>query len=139
MFVPFWIAPYFHKELIRKLQIPGTKFVISMNTIIKKEQMELIVRFWDNQKIKVVSRYLNSQFHGHTRASDLLQSFKLALSKVNGANLIQNSMDGLKHQHLNSFWQLEPSLILNSSFSHPVVSTWFMLLSCLVLMILDEN
>ena len=56
--------------------------------------MDIIVRFWDKKKNKVSSRYLNSQFLGHTRAADLLQKFREALGKLNLANLIQVSMDG---------------------------------------------
>ena len=40
--------------------------------------MDLIVRFWDNQKNRIVTRYLDSQFLGHTRAADLLERFKFA-------------------------------------------------------------
>jgi len=86
----FGIAPYFHGELMKLLQEQGTMYVISfdesLNKVIQKEQMDLIVRFWDVQKNKVVSRYIDSQFRGHTRATDLLHSFKLALQKLNPAN-----------------------------------------------------
>ncbi|XP_048580627.1 uncharacterized protein LOC116610226 [Nematostella vectensis] len=94
----FGIAPFFHDELMKRLQEQGTMYVISfdesLNKVIQKEQMDLIVRFWDVQKNKVVSRYIDSQFLGHTRAADLLQSFKLGLQKLNPANLVQVSMDG---------------------------------------------
>ena len=66
----------------------------SLNNVLQKEQMDIIVRFWDKKKNKVSSRYLNSQFLGHTRAADLLQKFSEALGKLNLANLIQVSMDG---------------------------------------------
>ena len=79
----FGIAPYFHGELMQKIQEQGTMYVISfdesLNKVIQKEQMDLIVRFWDIKKNRVVSRYIDSQFLGHTRAVDLLESFKLAL------------------------------------------------------------
>ena len=82
---------------MKKLQVPGTKYVISfdesLNKVLQKEQMDIIVRFWDKEKNKVSSRYLNSQFLGHTRAADLLQKFREALGKLNLANLIQVSMD----------------------------------------------
>ena len=96
--INFGLAPYFKEKLMKKLQVPGTKYVISfdesLNKVLQKEQMDLIVRFWDKEKNKVSSRYLNSQFLGHTRAADLLQKFSEALGKLNLANLIQNSMDG---------------------------------------------
>ena len=96
--INFGLAPYFKEKLMKKLQVPGTKYVISfdesLNKVLQKEQMDLIVRFWDKEKNKVSSRYLNSQFLGHTRAADLLQKFSEALGKLNLANLIQVSMDG---------------------------------------------
>ena len=55
--------------------------------------MDLILRFWDTEENKVSSRYLTSQFLSHTKAADLLQKFKEALSKLNLANFIQVSMD----------------------------------------------
>ena len=71
---------------MKKLQVPGTKYVISfdesLNKVLQKEQMDIIVRFWDKEKNKVSSRYLNSQFLGHTRAADLLQKFREALGKL---------------------------------------------------------
>ena len=66
----------------------------SLNKVLQKEQMDIIVRFWDKEKNKVSSRFLNSQFLGHTRAADLLQKLSEALGKLNLANLIHFSMDG---------------------------------------------
>ena len=142
MFISFGIARYFHKELIRKLEIPGTKFLISfdesINTIIKKEQMNSIAWFWDNlKKRRLYLRCLNFQFLGNTRASesDLLQSFKLALSKVN-SKFYQSVCGWTKHQ-LEISWQLESPLILHElpafkSMLVPVVYMWFVVLLRLV-------
>lgn len=49
--------------------------------------MGIIARFCDKEKNKVSSRYLTSQFLGHTRAADLLQKFKEASSKLNVDNI----------------------------------------------------
>ena len=96
--INFGFAPYFKEKLMKKLQVPGTKYLISfdesLNKVLQKEQMDIIVRFWDKEKNKVSSRYLNSQFLGHTRAADLLQKFREALGKLNLANLIQVSWMG---------------------------------------------
>ena len=71
--INFGLAPYFKEKLMKKLHVPGTKYVISfdesLNKVLQKEQMDIIVRFWDKEKNKVSSRYLNSQFLGHTRAA----------------------------------------------------------------------
>ena len=54
------------------------------------------MRFWDKQKNEVVSRYLGSQFLGHTRANDLLECLVGELSALREKNLVQLSMDGPK-------------------------------------------
>ena len=58
-----------------------------LNKVLQKEQMGIIARFCDKEKNKVSSRYLTSQFLGHTRAADLLQKFKEASSKLNVDNI----------------------------------------------------
>ena len=56
--------------------------------------MDLILRFWDSDKQSVVSRYFDSAFLGHTRASDLLKNFLKGLATLNQSNMVQVSMDG---------------------------------------------
>ena len=55
----------------------------SLNKVLQREQMDINVRFCNEEKNKVLSRYLNSQFLGHTRAADLLQTFSETLGKLN--------------------------------------------------------
>ena len=94
----FGIAPYYHNVLLSKLKEPGTKFVISfdesLNKVLQQEQMDMIIRFWDKTTQRVISRYLDSQFLGHTRATDLLKNFNIGLIGLHSANLVQVSMDG---------------------------------------------
>ena len=56
--------------------------------------MDLGVRYWDQEKNRVISVYLTSQFLGHTRAKDLVDKFLSGLSKLDLRNLVQISMDG---------------------------------------------
>ena len=56
--------------------------------------MDVIIRFWDNEKIKVCSRYFDSNFLGHTSAQDLLKSLQSLLTTLNPMGLIQLSIDG---------------------------------------------
>jgi len=117
----FGIAPYFHDQLMQKLSRPDTKYVISfdesLNKVIQKEQMDLIIRFWDQSVNKVVSRYFDSQFLGHTRAVDLCKNIKLALSKLKQSNLIQVSMDGP-----NVNWKFFDDFIQDRELSDPDAS-----------------
>lgn len=74
----FGLAPYFQEKLYNKLNkvpIYSVSFDESFNSITKSEQMDICVRFWDEEKHQIVDSYLNSQFLGHTKATDLLNKF----------------------------------------------------------------
>ena len=94
----FGLAPYYHNMLLSKFKEPGTKFVISfdesLNKVLQQEQMDMTIRFWDKTTQRAISRYLDSQFLGHTRATYLLKNFKIGLVGLHSANLLQVSMDG---------------------------------------------
>lgn len=67
----------------------------SFNRISKLQQMDLAVRFWNEENNEVSTRYWNSTFLGHYLASDLLRGLKEALGKkINERKIIQVSMDG---------------------------------------------
>ena len=56
--------------------------------------MDLILRFWDKENNRVVSRYIDSVFLGYTRAVDLLENFFKGLASLGQANMVQVSMNG---------------------------------------------
>ena len=56
--------------------------------------MDIIVRYFSGDSIK--TRYLTSQFIGHTTAKDLLKAFKVSISSLNAAKMLQVSMNGPK-------------------------------------------
>lgn len=81
----FGIAPYVKKELVA--WINQGNFVImfdeSMNRATKSKQLDLHVRHWVTDQTgthHVQSRYLGSQFMGHSTAEDLLEHFKVSNS-----------------------------------------------------------
>ena len=98
--IKYCLAPYFKNELVSKLADDNCLFTLSFdesfNKVLQKEQVDLLVRFWDKQKNEVVSWYLGSQFLGHTRANDLLECLVGELSALREKNLVQLSMDGPK-------------------------------------------
>ena len=55
------------------------------------EQMDIIVHYFYEDK--VVSQYFDSQFMGHTAATELLQHLKCSLSKFSYSKLLQISID----------------------------------------------
>ena len=84
--------------MLASLKDGDVKYVISfdesLNRTQQQEQMDMIIRFWDNEKNKVGSRYFDSNFLGHTSAQDLLKSLQSLLMTLNPVGLIQLSVDG---------------------------------------------
>ena len=90
------LAPFCKKLLCTK--VANEPYVLmfdeSPNKYLQQKQMDILLRFWDGDRIK--SRFLTSTFMGHGRADDLLahitdcvQGLPLGLQRV-----IQLSMDG---------------------------------------------
>ena len=93
------IAPFFKTLLLDELK-EASFYVMSydeaLNHITQTDQMDLIVRFWDNNKKRVQVRYFDSGFLGHTGAKQLLEKFHELTEKLSPTRLIQISMDGFK-------------------------------------------
>ena len=66
----------------------------SLNHITWTDQMDLIVRFWDNNKKRVQVCHFDSGFLGHTGAKQLLEKFHELTEKLIPTRLIKISMDG---------------------------------------------
>lgn len=94
----YGIAPFFEKELLDKVM--KCDFIVigfdeSLNKVAQKQQMDLNVRFWDDSKSEIHTRYLTSIFLGRSRAIDLLDAFQNKLSaNLNFGKVLQISMDG---------------------------------------------
>jgi len=89
--VRFGTGPYFKELLLNRVKASGDVVVMfdeSLNTIMKHKQMDVHVRSWIDGHM--ISRYLTSQFMGHTTADDIVNQFRSAL-------------EGL---HLNQIWQI---------------------------------
>lgn len=93
----FGIAPYLEEKLIDQLK-KAPEFVVmfdeALNKVSMRCQMDIIVRFWDENELQIVSKYLSSKFLGHTKATDLLAAFCSSLERVGLRKLIAVSMDG---------------------------------------------
>ncbi|KAH8020386.1 hypothetical protein HPB51_001019 [Rhipicephalus microplus] len=93
----YGIAPYFRNRLLSKLHsVPHVvvAFDESLYKIAQKEQMDVLITFWDPADDVVKTRYLTSCFLGHTRAEDLAAAFKKATENIEPAKILQLSMDG---------------------------------------------
>ena len=93
----FGLSSYFRDEIMTTMKtVPyySLSFDESFNRISKMEQMDIALRYWDETKSKVVNRYFDSKFLGHTRSCDLLESFNSATEGLDHKKLIHVSMDG---------------------------------------------
>ncbi len=76
----FWLAPYFKQQLVDSINKAGL-FVLMfdefLNQSTKKKQLDVHVRFWEDDCVQ--SRYLGSQFLGHGTAEDLLHHIKVSV------------------------------------------------------------
>ena len=95
--INYGLATYFSNELKDKLR-QYDNFVIcfdeSLNKIAQRGQMDVFVRFFDINKNRVLTEYLNSVFLGRATAQDLLDGFIIGIQPLDPKNILQVSMDG---------------------------------------------
>ncbi|KAJ8364756.1 hypothetical protein SKAU_G00135870 [Synaphobranchus kaupii] len=93
--IRFGLAPYFKQQLVDTINKAG-QFVLmfdeSLNQLTKKKQLDVHIRFWEDDRVQ--SRYIGSQFLGHGNADDLLHHIKECVAKLNMRQLLSISMDG---------------------------------------------
>ena len=90
------LGPYFHQQL--RDSVKGLKYVLmfdeTMNVKNQLKQLDLYVRYWDPTENIVMSRYWQSTFLGHSRATDLASKILTEDVKLPVSDMIQLSMDG---------------------------------------------
>lgn len=91
----FGLAPYFKRLLLAEVS-QQTAYVVlfdeSLNHHLQSKQMDLHARLWDGAEVK--TKYIGSEFLGHSTAVDIVEKMSKALSETGVNNLIQLSMDG---------------------------------------------
>lgn len=95
--IVFGLANYFKEEL-QTLLNANLNYVIgfdeSLNKIAQKTQMDLSIRFWDENTNSIKSRYLDSVFLHQAKATNLLEAFKFGVQGFDVSRILQISMDG---------------------------------------------
>ncbi|CAM4672851.1 unnamed protein product [Leuciscus chuanchicus] len=91
----FGLAPYF-KQLALKTVATQMSYVLlfdeSLNHYLQTKQLDVHVRLWDGPEVK--TKYIGSEFLGHSTAKDVVEKLSNLLSQLGITNLIQISMDG---------------------------------------------
>ena len=93
----YGLAPYFKEMLFDELKTASyivLCFDESYNGVIKKGQLDVLVRYWDVRLNKVNTRYVKSEFMGKAAANDVLAKFEAASSELDRTKFIQVSSDG---------------------------------------------
>ena len=89
--------PYF-KERVLEMVSKSAKFVVSfdesLNKVTQTSQMDINLRYWDVDAMRVEEIYWHSSFLGKTGADDLIKHFTDALEKLDLSRMIQVGMDG---------------------------------------------
>ena len=97
--INYGIAPHLEKLLLSEIKSSpfySLSFDESLNSKLQKGQMDILVRFWNNDTMMAETRYLVSQFMGGAKADDIMKTFDDAVTKKIGQadNLLQISSDG---------------------------------------------
>ncbi|KAK7877584.1 hypothetical protein WMY93_031716 [Mugilogobius chulae] len=93
--VNFGLAPFITTKLteqINKSPCFTIMFDESLNKTTKNKQLDLHIRFWENDMVQ--SRYFGSEFMGHSKAEDLMKHFKECVRNLNMRQMLSVSMDG---------------------------------------------
>lgn len=95
--IAYGIAPFLKNELLKKVN--QSQFVVigfdeSLNKVAQKQQMDINIRFWDEESKEVSTRYLTSVFLGRSTAHHILEAFKEGIQLLDKKKIIQISMDG---------------------------------------------
>ena len=81
-----------------------------MNRVLQEEQMDIIVRFWDDDEGMVKTRYLDSKFLKRPNCQNLLEKLLDGISFLPLCRMLQLSMDGP-----NVNWSVFKMLVEHSS------------------------
>ena len=86
----FGLAPYFSDQLCKTLNecpIYSVSFDESFR-ITKNEQMDLVIRYWDPKLKCTLTRFIGSEFLGHSTADNLLKAFNKATAHLDQDKII---------------------------------------------------
>ena len=96
-YVVYGLAPYFKDLLfqnIKSLSLYSMLFDESLNYHLQEEQMDVQIRFWDDQSGEVETRYLDSRFFKRPNAENILEELLKSIANLPEEKMSMLSMDG---------------------------------------------
>ena len=95
--ITYGLAPYLRTLLLddlKETKFYSLSFDESYIEIMKKGQMDLIIRYWNSKTDRVVSRYFDSSFLGKSAAMDIYDNFMKCTDGLDQTKFLQISSDG---------------------------------------------
>ena len=93
----YGLAPYFKQQLQDQVRILDSFVILfdeSHNDYTHNQQMDIHIRFYDETRNAVHTRYMTSAFLGHATAAIMVNAFLDVCRGVNLNRMLQLSMDG---------------------------------------------
>ena len=81
-------------QKISSLPHQVVSFDKSLNNSVQKVQIDLLIRYWDNDTDRLCTCYMGSEFMGCSTADDVLEAFQNGISEVDESKVMQFSSDG---------------------------------------------
>ncbi|XP_058260502.1 uncharacterized protein LOC131362505 [Hemibagrus wyckioides] len=91
----FGLAPYFKKLTLADLSKQSVYVMLfdeSLNHYLQSKQLDMRVRLWNRSEVK--TKYIGSEFMGHSSAQDIADIMNNLVTEIGIKNLVQISMDG---------------------------------------------
>ena len=93
----YGIAPYYRENLLRDIQRSPTysvSFDESLNEVLQKQQMDIVIRYWDHATNTAISRYWDSSFQYFGKCKNLTVELMAYIKNIGATNMHHLSMDG---------------------------------------------
>ena len=93
------LGPYFQELLCQTLRKEGNPYTLQFDettTIQNQKQMDLLVRFWSEEKGEVVTRFLQALMFGHVKGKDVADSIIATMeeNQLNKEQFLSMGSDG---------------------------------------------
>ena len=93
----YGIAPHFKSNLLKSINnssFYSLSFDESLNNVLQSCQMDINIRYWNEAKNVVETRYLDSKFVSRLNADNLFEQLEYVLKELSESKILHLSMDG---------------------------------------------
>ena len=79
------LGPYFQQLLCQTVRKEGNPFTLQFDetvTMQNQKRLDLLIRFWSEKKVEVVTRFLKALMFGHAKEQDVADSINATMEEV---------------------------------------------------------